>query len=292
LQSRPEGEILPDGEEEIMSTWTDERLDRPESRNPGTLDTLGTSIDLNAYTGFWPSLPLTADVAGVRGALQSYGVEQVCLSPLAALWGHNPHRANRPLLEETAAYDDVWPVPVLDPTVATWRKELDSLAEHPRVRLVKLHPNYHGYDLDQADELLAALTERGLAAAVQTRMEDPRRQYPQAQVPDVPAEAVIAAAERHPDLTVILGGARWNEIRALGPRLLAGPRLYADTSQADGMDSLALLCAEGLTERLVFGSHAPLFIPYSALARVVTDLDDDAVAAILGGNVAWLMADG
>ena len=160
------------------------------------------------------------------------------------------------------------------------------VAAHPRVRLVKLHPNYGNYDLVQADGLLAALAERELAVIIQTRMEDPRRQHPRALVPDVPAEDVAAAAERHPDLTVVLGGARWNEIRALGPRLLAVPRFYADTSQADGMDSLAVLCQEGLTERLVLGSHAPLFIPYAALARVVTDLDDDAATAILGGNIA------
>ena len=245
-----------------------------------------TVIDLNAYTGFWPALPLEASVATVRAQLQRYGVEQVCVSPLAALWGQNPHRGNPPLLDETSSYDDVWPVPVLDPTVTTWPRELEMVAAHPRVRLVKLHPNYGNYDLVQADGLLAALAERELAVIIQTRMEDPRRQHPRALVPDVPAEDVAAAAERHPDLTVVLGGARWNEIRALGPRLLAVPRFYADTSQADGMDSLAVLCQEGLTERLVLGSHAPLFIPYAALARVVTDLDDGAATAILGGNIA------
>lgn len=241
-------------------------------------------IDLNAYTGFWPTLPMEAAVVEVRDCLQGYGIDQMYLSPLAALWAQNPHRANRPLLDETAGYGDVWPVPVLDPTVATWPQELDAMAAHPRVRLVKLHPNYGNYRLDQADELLAAAAERSLTVIIQTRMEDPRRQHPLAQVPDVPAEAVVAAAERHPDLTVVLGGARWIEVRALVPRILSCPRLYVDTSQVEGLDAFPSLCAEGLTERLVFGSHVPLLIPYSALARIVTDLDDAAAAAILGGN--------
>lgn len=241
-------------------------------------------IDLNAYFGFWPTLPLETTVAEVRACLRRYGVDQMCLSPLAALWGQNPHRANGPLLEETAAFDDVWPVPVLDPTIATWPQELATMAAQPRVRLVKLHPNYGNYRLEQADELLQALAERGLAAILQTRMEDPRRQHPLAQVPDLPAEAVVAAAERHPDLTVILGGARWGEVRALVPRILACPRLYVDTSQIEGLDAFPALCAEGLAGRLVFGSHAPLFLPYSALARMVTDLEKDLAAAVLGGN--------
>ena len=124
----------------------------------------------------------------------------------------------------------------------------------------------------------------GLAALVQTRLEDPRSQHPLAQAPDLPAAAVAEAAARHPGLTVILGGARTTEIRALRERLLALPRFYADVSQADGLDAVALLVEEGLREKLLFGSHAPLFMPHAALARVVTDLSDADAAAILGSN--------
>jgi predicted TIM-barrel fold metal-dependent hydrolase len=246
-------------------------------------------IDLNAYFGFWPTLPLAATAAEVRASLRRYGVDQICLSPLAALWAQNPHRANGPLLEETAAFEDVWPVPVLDPTIATWPRELAALAAHPRIRLVKLHPNYGNYRLEQADGLLQALAEQGLAVIIQTRMEDPRRQHPLAQVPDVPAEAVVAAAERHPDLTVILGGARWVEVRPLRPRILACPRLYVDTSQIEGLEVFPTLCAEGLKPRLVFGSHAPLFLPHAALARVVTDLEESVATAILGEHGRHLL---
>jgi predicted TIM-barrel fold metal-dependent hydrolase len=126
---------------------------------------------------------------------------------------------------------------------------------------------------------------------VQTRLEDPRSQHPLALVPDLPAAEVADAAARHPDLTVILGGARTAEIRALRERLHALPRFYADVSQADGLDAVRGLVEEGLGEKLLFGSHAPLFIPHAALARVVTDLPDAAAAAILGENairaISW-----
>jgi uncharacterized protein len=119
---------------------------------------------------------------------------------------------------------------------------------------------------------------------VQTRLEDPRSHHPLAQVPDLPAAEVADLAARHPDLTVIVGGARTAEIRALRERLLDLPRFYADVSQADGLDAVRLLVEEGLGQKLLFGSHAPLFVPHAALARVVTDLPDAAAAAILGGN--------
>ncbi len=53
-----------------------------------------------------------------------------------------------------------------------------------------------------------------------------------------------------------------------------------------------VLGGEGLEAKLVFGSHAPLFIPYAALGRVVTDLDDEATEAILNGNALRFLSGG
>jgi uncharacterized protein len=241
-------------------------------------------VDINAFAGHWPFSPVRGDLSSVRASLRALGVERVCVSPLDAAWCRNPHLANAALFQDAAAFPDVWPVPVLDPTVAMWRAELERAAAQPRVRLVRLLPIYSPYPLAEADALLGALEQAGLGALVQTRLEDPRAQHPLAQVPDLPAAAVAEAAGRHPGLTVILGGARSAEIRALREPLLALPRFYADVSQADGLDALAMLVEDGLGEKLLFGSHAPLFMPHAALARVVPDLADADAAAILGGN--------
>ncbi len=241
-------------------------------------------IDINAYTGHWPSHPVAGALDRVRASLTEYGVERICVSPLDAAWCRNPHRFNDDLYAASGATDDVFPVPVLDPTIATWRDELERAKAQPRVRLVKLLPAYSGYDMDFASDLFTSLAGAGLGVIVQTRLEDPRRQHPLGQVPDVPAAEIADAAERHPDLLVIIGGPRTGEIRALKDRLLDLPNLYADVSQSDGMDAVKVLVEDGLRDKLLFGTHAPLFIPYSAVSRVVTDLSDDDAAAILGGN--------
>lgn len=246
-------------------------------------------IDVNAYTGHWPTHPVAGALGRVRASLKEYGVDRICVSPLDAAWCRNPHRFNDDLYVASGGTDDVWPVPVLDPTIATWRGELERAKAQPRVRLVKLLPAYSGYDLNFASDLFAALAGAGLGVIVQTRLEDPRRQHPLAQVPDVPAAAVADAAERHADLLMIIGGPRTGEIRALTDRFPDLPNLYADVSQADGMDAIKVLVEDGLRDRLLFGSHAPLFIPYSALSRVVTDLSDDDASAILGGNAGRII---
>lgn len=246
-------------------------------------------IDLNAFIGNWPFHPVEGALETVRNSLRACDMECLFVSPLEAAWCRNPHRFNQPLYQAVEEFDDVWPVPVLDVTVATWRHELDATLQQSKVRLVRLLPAYSPYRLSAADDLLVALAEAGLGVIVQTRLEDPRRQHPLAQVPDVPAAEVADAANRHPELTVIIGGPRAGEIRALKHQLLKLPNLYADVSQADGLDAVKVMVADGLVKKLVFGSHAPFFIPYAALSRVVTDLDDETAATILGGNAARIL---
>jgi len=246
-------------------------------------------IDLNAFIGAWPSHPVMGGLEAVRDSLRAYGVERIFVSPLEAAWCRNPHLFNRELYQAVEVFDDVWPMPVLDPTVATWREELDQAVQQSKVRLVRLLPAYSPYKLSEAGVLLEALAFAPLGVLVQTRLEDPRRQHPLAQVPDVPATEVADVAERYPELTVIIGGPRAREILTLKDRLLGLPNLYADVSQAEGIELMRVMAEEGLTEKLVFGSHAPLFIPHAALSRVVMDLDDETAAAILGGNAARIL---
>src|SRR3989442_11817365 len=109
-------------------------------------------VDINAFTGNWPFSQVRGDLPAVRGSLQTLGVERICVSPLEAAWCRNPHLSNAALYQSAAGFQDVWPVPVLDPTVTTWRAELARAASEPRVRLVRLLPPYSPHPLTQADQ--------------------------------------------------------------------------------------------------------------------------------------------
>ena len=247
-------------------------------------------IDVNAWTGPWPALVnVPHDVASVRASLRNLGVERIFMAPLAAAWSANPHLFNSEVYEAAEKYDDVSPVPVIDPTIPTWPEELEKAAGHHAVRMIKLLPGYGGYDLAVADDLLEETRRASLVLMVQVRIDDPRRHHPLAMVPDVPARDVVEAAKRHPELKLVIGGASATvlrdfkeELRELG--------FYADTSQVDGMDSVKMLVDAGLGGKLLFGSHAPVFMPSAALARVVNDLSDDAAKALLEDNAANLMS--
>ncbi len=247
-------------------------------------------IDVNAWTGPWPALVnVPFDAAPVRASLRAYGVERIYMSPLAAAWCANPHLCNQVVYAAADEYDDIHPVPVIDPTLSTWREELDKAAEHPAVRMIKLLPGYGGYELSGADDLLKEAPREDLVVMVQVRIDDPRRHHPLAKVPDVPAKDIVQAAERHPELKLVIGGVSAATLRNLAARLRDLPGFYADLSQVDGMDSVKMLVDEGLGRRILFGSHAPVFMPAAAVARVLNDLPDEAAVDLLGNNAVRLL---
>ena len=247
-------------------------------------------VDINAWTGHWGSLPPDGQVEAVGAALRRIGVARICLAPLHAVWCHNPHHANDLVYEAARRAEDIDPVPLLDPTIATWRQELERARLQPRLHLVKLAPTYGAYELEVADELFEALAAAGLAAIVQVRLEDPRRQHPLAQVPDLPPESVVEAARRHPGLPLIIGGAATRGLVAVSAALRDLKNLYADVSQVDGLDSIGVLVEKGLGKKLLFGSHAPIFIPLAGLSRVVADLQGEVAEDILCNNARRMLA--
>ena len=245
-------------------------------------------VDVSAWTGHWGSLRLPGEAGEVIASLEEIGVGSALLSPLDAAFAHNPHLANADVYEAAERFPQARAVPVLDPGLADWREEL-GLAVDRGAPAVRWLPAYGGYDLREGGECAAAAGEAGLVLFVQTRLEDPRRQHPRAVVPDVEAAEVADLAERHPRVPVVIGGAPWTAVLDLAPRILALERLYADVSQADGMDSLLRMVEAGLGPRLLFGTHAPFFVPLAGLARVVLDLEPADAEAILGGNARRLL---
>jgi len=247
-------------------------------------------IDVNAWTGPWPALVnVPHDVASVRASLRDIGVERIFMAPLAAAWSTNSQLCNPVVYEAADEYEDISPVPVIDPTIPTWPEEFEKAAEHQAVAMIKLLPGYGGYELAAADDLLEEARRASLAVMVQVRIDDPRRHHPLAMVPDVPAEDVIKAAERHPAVKLVIGGASATVLRDFKEELRELPGLYADTSQVDGVDGVRGLVDAGLGGKLLFGSHAPVFMPAAAVARVIADLPYEVAKVIMRENAVRLM---
>jgi predicted TIM-barrel fold metal-dependent hydrolase len=227
-------------------------------------------FDANTWTGAWPFSFADAHTANSLAAhLAHHGIARALVSPLAAVFAPAPQPANRALLADTRRLRALVPVPVINPALASWRDDLAEVAQAPRVRAVRLLPNYHDYRLDAptVDELIAELQRRRLRLIVQMQMIDHRHEYHALTIKPVPAAELAALLRRHAKLTVLASGLLRPDLLALASRQ---PRLLADLSFAEWHDTLEHLLARVPARQLVFASHTPLLITAATRAKLDT----------------------
>jgi hypothetical protein len=171
------------------------------------------------------------------------------------------------------------PIGALNPELPGWERDLQRCRSVHHMAGIRLHPNYHGYRLDdpRVTELLIAATQVGLFVQIAACME----------VPDVDLTPL-------PDLLAGVPQARvqllnWRPREPLLTRLRESPRLWFDTARTDGTDGIAALLRTTGPERVLHGSHAPFLLPEAALIRLgEAPLTDEHLAAILAGNARRL----
>jgi predicted TIM-barrel fold metal-dependent hydrolase len=241
-------------------------------------------FDALAWTGPWPFSPVaTHDARSLAAELSAHGVAGALVSPLEAVFAPDPGPANRRLLHDTRATSGLEPVPVINPALPGWERDLDELVADPRVRLVRLLPAYHAYRLDgrAAAAAAAAAAERGVAVAVQMRLVDERHEHPGVRVRPVPVAALEAFARRAGGVRLLASGLLRSEIKAVAPRLR---RIRFDTAFAEWLDTVPDLLARARPEQLVFATNAPLLIPAAGRAKVATAAVPAQVRAAVGGD--------
>lgn len=227
-------------------------------------------IDCNVLLGSWPFRPLPATTAsGLVRLLRKDGIAQALVSPVEGIFYVDPQPANEAHFAALRPQPALLPVAVINPTLPNWEESLRRCRERMAVG-IKLHPNYHGYDLkgEAAGALLTAAAKAGLPVILQMRVHDMRAQHPLMQVPDVPMGDALAAARQVPGAKFVAGGAKWGEVAGKEADILACPNLSVEVSQVEHWEGIRGLIRRGLAERLLFGSFAPLFYPKSAVLKL------------------------
>ncbi len=227
--------------------------------------------DMSAFVGEWPfrRLPDTRPDA-LAARLRAEGVERAFVSPLEGLFDGDPQPANERWAARLKALPFFRFVAVINPALPGWEGALAASQERLGAAAVRLHPNYHGYALDgeKVHALMRGAAERDLPVYISLRMQDRRSQHPLAPVPDVLARDALALCRAHPDTTAILAGARWGELNELRPALADLPRLYLELSHLEWVDGVHRFVGQWGAERLLWGTHAPLFTPTAARLKV------------------------
>lgn len=253
-------------------------------------------IDVHVSLSRWPfrRLPLD-DTPALVDALRALGVTQAWAGTFDGLLHKDIASANARLADECARHGNglLLPFGSVNPKLPDWEEDLRRCAETFAMRGVRLHPNYHGYALDDPvfARLLTLAAERRLVVQIVTAMEDERMMHPLVQVKPVDVAPLETLVPSVPGARVVLLNATRTVPFPLLPKVVAAGEVCIDIASLEGVAAVANLIDRVPADRIVFGTHAPLFYLESAVLKLAESaLPEDRESAIRSGNAARLLA--
>ena len=220
-------------------------------------------IDVNINLSRWPARRVPGDETGALVAqLRAHGVTEAWAGSFDGLLHKDLAAVNARLARECRAHTDVRLVPFgsVNPLLPDWEEDVRRCADEHHMPGIRLHPNYHGYKLDHPvfARLLKLAGERRLLVQLAVVMEDERMMPPLLRVPPVDVAPLPVLVQGTPGLRLVLLNAL-GTVRGDALLRLRGSEIFVEISMLEGVAGVAGLLNQVPLDRVLFGSHAPLF---------------------------------
>jgi predicted TIM-barrel fold metal-dependent hydrolase len=228
-------------------------------------------IDTHAYLSRWPFRRLAGDEspADFAAAIRAQGVGQAWVGSFDGLLHKDIGGVNARLAEDCRRHGAGMLVPFgsVSPALPDWEEDVRRCREIHRMPGIRLHPNYHGYTLADARfaELLELATRAKLIVQLVVNMEDDRTQHPLLRVPTVDLRPLEAIVPKVPGLRLTIHNQR-HDVPA--KKLAEAGPVWFDFAGVERVRGVANLVKQVSRERVVFGSHFPLFYIESAVFKM------------------------
>lgn len=254
-------------------------------------------VDVNVHLGQWPFRRLRGDdTAALAAILRKHNVTQAWAGSFEGLLHRDVRGVNDRLVRECQQHDKdlLLPFGTINPLLPDWEDELHRCHKVHRMMGIRLHPNYHGYRLN--DAALAALLRRAadanLIVQIAMKMEDERTQHPLCRVTPVDPAPLLTLLPAVNGLRLVLLNAMASPARVEVMRQLVGAgQVFLDLATLEGIGGVGTVLQTLPAERLLFGSHFPLFYFESTLNKLhESALPLEQERAIRGQNARALLA--
>jgi predicted TIM-barrel fold metal-dependent hydrolase len=253
-------------------------------------------VDTNVSLSRWPFRRLYGDeTPRLVERLRKHGVTQAWAGSFDAILHRDIGGVNARLADECRRHgeDMLKPFGAVNPKLPDWQEDLRRCVEEYKMPGIRLHPNYHQYQLTDPvfAELLHAAAARGVIVQIAVSMEDTRTQHPLVRVPPVDLTVLPQVVKREPAAKLELLN-WWPVLRrqSLQAFVDAGA-VYFDIATVDGIEGTARLLDRLPPERAVFGSNYPLFSFDAALLKVQeSGLAEERKEMLREGNASRILS--
>ena len=260
--------------------------------NQGSRPTPISFVDTNVSLFRWPFRRLPLDQVGrLVAKLRELGFSHAWAGSFEGILHRDLASVNQRLADTCAANRELVPVGSINLQLPGWKTDLDRCIAKHNMPAVRLHPNYHGYDLKdpRVAELARVASHAGILIQIAVEMEDPRTQHRLVRAEQVDVVPLVEWLHRIEGVRVQLLGHRLRGKRL--EELGQVPGVYFDTARVDGTDGVAKLVDAVGADRILYGSHSPLLISEAALIRVYESmLDDQVTLSIMKNNAESVIA--
>jgi predicted TIM-barrel fold metal-dependent hydrolase len=230
-------------------------------------------VDTNIHLSRWPFRRLAGDeTSDLVAKLRKRNVTQVWAGSFDGILHKDIGGVNARLASACRAHgkDLLVPFGSINPKLPGWQEDLRRCVQDYRMPGIRLHPNYHGYELKDPvfAELLHVASAHGLIVQLVVSMEDIRTQHPLMRMPPVDVSALPHLIKGEPSVRLVLLN-WWPALRVqrLQPLAEAGA-VYFEIATVEGIEGIARLVERLSAERVLFGSNFPLFYFEAALLKM------------------------
>lgn len=253
-------------------------------------------IDVNVSLSRWPYRRLALDDTNALATkLRQQGITQAWAGSFDGLFQNDLAAVNARLTDECHRCGDGLFVPIgsINPSFPGWENDLRRCAEEHRMPGIRVHPNYHGYKLDDPAfaRLLRVATEHRLFVQLAFGIEDRRGASPLLKLENVDPAPLPSLLKQTPSLRLML----LNAIPALPAKplldLIVNGGVSFDITILEGVGGIEKVLEKIPVERILFGSHAPFYYFEAASLKLEeSKLTAAQLNAIRAENAKQLLA--
>ncbi len=250
-------------------------------------------VDTNVNLSRWPFRRTPCDtLKTLTERMKQHDVATAWTGSMDGIFHRDVDSVNQRLADQCKQYPQLIPFGTVNPTLPDWEEDLRRCFDEYGMPGIRLHPNYHGYAMDDMrfHRLLSIAAHRNRVVQLSIRMDDIRVQHHLMQVPDVDVAKLPDVVSKVSGLRLMLIGA----LRVLGKadvrRMVSAGNVHVEISMLEGIDPINGLLEDVPLDRIHFGSHLPLFNLESALLKLKeSDLTQHQWTAICHDNSLQLL---